>query len=187
MNDSVFTNTISKGLSSEDFFAFASGEDSDRYLGFRLGDGSMPTLDDQSLLIQIDAAKTYKDNLPSPQEPGSNTGIGTAGTNGGSDPIKDPIKDPIGDPGTASGTDPVHDIKTTFYATKDLDPVRATMDFSTIVDEVVQQFTSTLGVEVNISIEIQAHAKTGFDEAIQRTIKENCNVLKFDNAEFDND
>jgi len=60
------------------------------------------------------------------------------------------------------------------------------MDFATIVDEVVEQFTSKLGVEVKISIEIQATSiREGFDEAMQRSIKENCNVLKFGNAEFE--
>jgi hypothetical protein len=53
------------------------------------------------------------------------------------------------------------------------------------VDEVVQQFTSKLGVDVNISVEIQAKAKDGFDENVQRTVKENCNTLKFTNADFE--
>lgn len=59
------------------------------------------------------------------------------------------------------------------------------MDFATIVDEVVQQFTSRLGVDVSISVEIQANSREGFDETLQRTIKENCNVLRFNNAEFE--
>jgi len=60
------------------------------------------------------------------------------------------------------------------------------MNFAVLVDEVVEQFTSKLGVDVKISIEIQAiSSREGFDEAMQRTIKENCNVLKFSNAEFE--
>jgi len=59
------------------------------------------------------------------------------------------------------------------------------MDFATIVDEVVQQFTADAGVEVTISVEIQAKSKSGFSETVQRTVKENCNVLKFGNAEFE--
>ena len=66
-----------------------------------------------------------------------------------------------------------------------LDPVRAKLDFATIVDEVVQQFTSRLGIDVSISVEIRARSGEGFDEALQRTIKENCNVLKFGSAEFE--
>ena len=59
------------------------------------------------------------------------------------------------------------------------------MEFSNIVDEVIQQFSSELGVDVNVSVEIEANSGKGFDENKQRTIKENCNVLKFDNAEFE--
>ena len=75
--------------------------------------------------------------------------------------------------------------KKQFYGTISLDPVKAKMEFATIVDEVVQQFTSRLGVNISISVEIQAKSHVGFDEALQRTIKENCNVLQFSNAEFE--
>jgi len=51
----------------------------------------------------------------------------------------------------------------------------------------VQPFTAQLGVEVTISVEIQANKKDGFDESLQRTIKENCNVLRFNSAEFEED
>jgi len=62
------------------------------------------------------------------------------------------------------------------------------LDFATIVNEVMQQFTSRPGVDVKISVEIQATSnKDGFDEAMQRSIKENCNVLKFSNSEFEDD
>lgn len=59
------------------------------------------------------------------------------------------------------------------------------MDFATIMDEVVQQFTAKLGVDVKISVEIEARNKDGFDESLQRTVKENCNVLRFGSAEFE--
>ena len=59
------------------------------------------------------------------------------------------------------------------------------MDFALLVDEVVQQFTAKLGVDVKISVEIQATSKAGFDDGLQRAVKENCNVLKFSSAEFE--
>ena len=55
------------------------------------------------------------------------------------------------------------------------------------MDEVFQQFTSKLGVEVTISVEIQAKNSEGFDEALQRSVKENCNVQSFQAAESDSD
>ncbi|MDR4520081.1 MAG: hypothetical protein R3E36_05705 [Nitrosomonas sp.] len=53
------------------------------------------------------------------------------------------------------------------------------------MDEVVQQFSEKYGVDVTISVEIEARSRDGFDEGLQRTIKENCNTLKFSNAEFE--
>jgi len=60
------------------------------------------------------------------------------------------------------------------------------MQFKEIVDKVVQYFTSKLSVDIKISVEVEVEAKSrdGFDEAMQRTIKENCNILRFSNAEF---
>lgn len=40
-------------------------------------------------------------------------------------------------------------------------------------------------VQVSISVEILAESPIGFDEGVQRAVKENCNVLKFKNAEFE--
>lgn len=38
---------------------------------------------------------------------------------------------------------------------------------------------------MKISIEVQAESPNGFDEKIQRVVKENSNVLRFKNAEFE--
>ncbi len=75
--------------------------------------------------------------------------------------------------------------KRQFYASIELDPIQAKKQFADLVDEVVLQFTSRAGVKVKIAIEIQAESETGFDEGLQRAVKENCNVLRFKNAEFE--
>jgi len=54
------------------------------------------------------------------------------------------------------------------HQTISLDPIKAKMDFATIVDEVVEQFTSKLGVEVKISIEIHQP---------ERALMKLCNAL----------
>lgn len=41
------------------------------------------------------------------------------------------------------------------------------MDFATLIDEVVQQFADKLGIDVTISVEIQAKTPKGFDEGLQ--------------------
>ncbi len=180
VRDDVYKNAINLGLHSEDFFGFASGKSDSKYLGFIFGDSASIILDESSLLISRDAAKAYKDSQrpivqiptgdPSLDKPGKISVVDTPPT------------------ATPGGKDqpPVTSTKKSFYGTVNLDPVRAKFDFATIVDEVVQQFTSNVDVNVEISIEIRASAKhAGFNESVQRSIKENCNVLKFENAEFE--
>ena len=59
------------------------------------------------------------------------------------------------------------------------------MTFATLIDEVVQNFTAQYGVEVELSVEIRARSGKGFDASLQRTIKENCGLLNFNNVEFE--
>ena len=194
INDQVYRNAIGQGLDSEDFFGFASGKDGDAYLGFRFGNGGLPTLDDSCVLIDRDAAAAYRESIKQGSEEDTGTGAagGAAGGAGGAGESGDsrgiggsstdstkPKLDEIIKPGLKTA------IKKQFYGNIDLDPVKAKMDFATIVDEVVQQFTAKLGVDVSISVEIQAKSKDGFDESLQRTIKENCNVLRFSSSEFE--
>jgi hypothetical protein len=76
-------------------------------------------------------------------------------------------------------------VKKQFYASVELDPILAKKQFADLVDEVILQFTSRPGIKVKIAIEIQAESATGFDDNVQRAVRENCKVLKFKNAEFE--
>ncbi len=185
INDQVYRNAIGQGLDSEDFFGFASGKDGDAYLGFRFGNGGIPTLDHACVLIDKDEAAEYREKtkpVPQPAPATEPTGGNPVPPSvPGASPATPPQPIPEGAPTPAIQTA----IKKQFYGNIELDPVKAKMDFATIVDEVVEQFTAKLGVEVSISVEIQAKSKDGFDEALQRTIKENCNVLRFSSSEFE--
>jgi hypothetical protein len=175
IRDDVFKNAINLGLHSQDFFGFASGKSDDKYLGFIFGENASIILADQSLLIARDAAVAYKESLKPIITPPV--------LDGDDDNIPPVILPPI-EPKPPVTTP----AKKHFYGTISLDPIKAKMDFATIVDEVVEQFTSKLGVDVKISVEIQATSnREGFDEAMQRAVKENCKVLKFGNSEFEGD
>jgi hypothetical protein len=87
-----------------------------------------------------------------------------------------------GEPAAPSGAKPS---RKQFYGTLELDPFMAKKQFADIVEEVIMQFTAKPGVNVRIAIDIQAESGTGFDDSLQRVVKENCNVLKFKNAEFE--
>ena len=176
LNDQVYKTVIDRGLASKDFFGFASGKEQDKYLGFTLGTNALITLNDASLLIERKTAIDYLEKTtqgpqvppPGPESPG------TPGPGVPPEPVP-------GEPVPPNQSSP----KKQFYGTVDVDPVRATMDFSDIVNEVVQHFTSKIGVEVTIKVEVEAKASGVFDDDLQRTIKENCSVLKFSNAEFE--
>ncbi|MDZ7852316.1 MAG: DUF499 domain-containing protein [Halomonas sp.] len=194
VNDQVFKNAMNQGVASEDFFGYASGKEGDRYLGFTFGHGSIAGIDSEALLIERSAAEAYRDRMAEEaaqherdragqgsDQPGSDGSGGTVLPGSSSAPM-----------GTGAGGDvteapPITTgvVKNHFYGTVDLDPVKAKMSFMDIIDEVVEQFTTRTGVEVKISVEIEATSQDGFDEALQRTIKENCNVLKFRSSEFE--
>lgn len=189
-DDTVFVRALSMGLEGRDFFAIAQGKDGERYLGFVFGKPSSVFLDASHLLIEPASANAYADALRAKEDAERALRKQVA------DVIPDTSEShgvDVGDaePQEARGglSDPVTEIKkalaTQFYASADLNPVKAKMDFAMLVDEVVQQFTAKLGVDVKISIEIRASSKAGFDDGLQRAIKENCNVLKFKSAEFE--
>ncbi len=185
VDDAVFRNAITNGIEGEDFFGFAAGKEDERYLGFVFGDRGIGQLDQESLLIERETARAYKDKLQaeaaaahpspagepaSPEEPGAPRPASTGG------PDDAPLP-------SGGGVTPA--VRTQFYGTIHLDPIRAKMDFANIMDEVVEQFTARTGVEVKISVDIEAVAPKGFDESLQRTVRENCNVLRFKSADFE--
>lgn len=197
-NDQVFRNTIIEGVKTQDFFGFASGKEGDRYLGFSFGSSTLASLDEHSLLIERETAAAYAAKLEQAKQSANggqtspSAGASQAGGQGVAD-TDDAGSSPVAPGGGLGGgfsprTESVMPAtKNRFYGTLKLDAVKAKMDFATIMDEVVQQFTARLGVDVTITVEIEAHKADGFDESLQRSIKENCNVLRFSAAEFDQD
>ena len=187
-NNRVLKNAISRGLETEDFFGFADGKEGGKYLGFVFGRKTMVTLNESSLLINREAAVVYRERIRQVTQMPTGTGgaydaggdvMTAAGVTGGA---VVPIPTP-GQARVATALPPAS--KKLFYSSVSLDPVKAKVDFVTIVDEVVQQFTTKSGVDVTISVDITAETKVGFDEGLRRSVKENCQMLKFDNAEFE--
>jgi len=189
-DDTVFQRAMAAGAESREFFGMAYGKDDGRYLGFSYGERRSLIMDSSLLLIEPVAAATYKEALRAAEEasrtqnadPSGRATTTTATTGGGGTPrVEDSAKG-----GYQSGTGvAVHVLKKQFYASINLDPFLAKKQFADLVDEVIQPFTMRTGVKVKIAIEIQAELATGFDDGLQRVVKENCKVLKFKNAEFE--
>lgn len=182
-DDTTFQQTMGAGTESCDFFGFAQGKEDGRYLGFTFGKRTSLFLDASLLLIEPITATAYAEaqrpreetERPKPTEPAPST------TGNGAPPKK------VEDSPTPTDTGGVsaQPVKKQFYGSIELDAIQAKKQFADLVDEVVLQFTSRPGVKVKIAIEIQADSTVGFDDGLQRAIKENCNVLRFKNAEFE--
>ena len=181
--------TMATGAESRDFFGFAYGKEEARYVGFSYGKRTSLIMDASLLLIEPFAAAAYVEALRAAEEAsrakavdtGGGTSTTTTPTGGDTFGIEDSAKGGYKS-GTGAGG---HAAKKQFYGSIELDPILAKKQFADLVDEVVQQFTMRTGTKVKIAIEIQAQSPTGFDDGLQRAVKENCNVLKFKNAEFE--
>ncbi len=169
INSDVFKKAMFQGVESKDFFGYATGKDKECYPGFVFGHPGLTSLEESALLIDLETARRVSCN---PDDREKNPPRVTP------EPLSEPIHvPPIRLPSPSD--------KSRFHGTVNLDPVKAKINFATIVDEVIEQFTSRLGVDIIISVEIQASSKAGFDDKVQRTVKENCNVLRFVSAEFE--
>ena len=169
---------------SRDFFGIAQGKEEGVYKGFIFGHLTTPILDGSLLLIEPSTAAAFAEAQRLAEEENRSKTIEKPIINNGDTPggVNDPGKLPPYVPG---GEKAVETPKRNFYANIELDPIQSKKQFADLVDDVVMLFTARQGVKVKISIEIQAKSETGFDNDLQRAVKENCNVLKFKNAEFE--
>ena len=189
-DDTVFQNTMAAGAESREFFGFAQGKEDGRYVGFSYGKRTSLIMDSSLLLIEPLTAAAYMEALRASEEAsraktaeaGTGASTATAPAGGGeTSHVEDSAKGGYQAGGATAG----QIVKKQFYGSIDLDPILAKKQFADLVDEVVQQFTLRPDVKVKIAIEIQAESPSGFDDGLQRVVKENCNVLKFKNAEFE--
>ena len=176
---SIYKNTISAGVGSRDFFAFAYGKENEKYKGFNYGKPGSVITDDSLLLIDPVYAKEIEqqyevEKLIINKDPEKHDTP--------CDTDKDENKD--GDDETKK---PEIFNKKRFYGTIQLDPVQAKYQFSQIVDEVIQHFTTLPEVKVTISVDIQAQTNKGFSESVQRIVGENAKTLKFKDHGFEDE
>lgn len=193
LNADVFQQAVTAGCARRDGFAFADAREGDRWPGFTFGENTLGTVREDAWLISHDAAVYYQGQLEEEERQrqaaaaaaAGSTTTATTGSTGAT--VTGTSTRPAGTgTGATTVSPPVPAaLPNRFFGTVELDPDQASLDFSTIVNEVIQNFTAQTGVEVKITVEIEAQFKEGFQAALQRAIKENCGVLKFRNANFE--
>ena len=184
-DDTVFQHTLAAGAESRDFFGFAQGKEEGRYVGLTFGKRTSLFLDSSLLLIEPVTAAGYAEAQRAAEEAARQNPMGTAPSTTGAGEAPPRVEDSAKQTYLTGGGAASQSVKKQFYGSIELDAIQAKKQFADLVDEVVLQFTSRPGVKVKIAIEIQAEAATGFDDSLQRAVKENCNVLRFRNAEFE--
>ena len=54
-----------------------------------------------------------------------------------------------------------------------------------IAEGIVQRLAQADGTQVSVTIEVEATAEAGFDEAVQSDVTENAATLKFNSSDFE--
>jgi predicted AAA+ superfamily ATPase len=75
--------------------------------------------------------------------------------------------------------------KTRFYGVKTLNTEKIAMDFKNIAEEVIAPLRAGESTNLTVRIEIEATETFGFEEGTVRTVSENAQTLKFDQAGFE--
>lgn len=187
LNADVFVQTVTAGSATRDGFAYVAGNDGDRWQGFAFGQSAFVTLDADSLLVNQATAMDHHRKLEDEQR--AQAAVQQAS---GSADSEAPAVAVGGQESQATRQEPASAHVATaqalpqrFFGVVEVDATTATMDFSTIVNEVIQHFAAQTGTDVTITVEVEAQSSQGFDAAFQRTINENCAVLKFRKPSFD--
>ncbi len=185
---SVLLNAARDGASSltweTEGFAYADGVDTDakRFRGLQSGALVSPSLD--GVLVKPDAARRQLEAEAALQreaqekearEKGLEPAIGTSTNTGRELP---PVVAP-------SFPAPVRPRR--FYGEVEVGALRAASEVDRLVKEVIQHLSSLDGASVKLSLQIEAEAPQGVPDNIQRTVSENCRVLKFKQQEFESE
>ncbi len=183
----VLTAAIADGVAKlvwdEETFAYADAYDDGRWLGLTAAQQIVPR--GSGLIVkgaaakqQIDADQTLRASVSvlAGDEIGSNATVasesaeGAAGSQARSTDASTATKDAR--------------FPTAFYGKFSLDSVRAIRQLEDILTNVVQHLSGADGGNVEITVEINATSK-GFDDRVQRTVKENSVQLGSRGNEFE--
>ncbi|EKP95443.1 Swt1 family HEPN domain-containing protein [Thermaerobacter subterraneus] len=195
---SVLVGAIENGVGMltwlQDGFAYAESYDeaAGRYRGLRAGEGvSLDALAPVGLLVRPAVAeRQLKAELVGPAGAGDVAGGGPAGqpaTAGAAGvTVAGVVVAPGGGqgPGAVPGTPP-QPVFRRFYGRATLNPMRVGGDAGKIAEEVIAHLAAPPGAEVRITLEIEASLPAGFSEPVIRTVRENCNTLKFEEHHFE--
>lgn len=169
-------------LWEQEGFALADGYDEEvgRYHGLVLpsDDLSNVNVTDATLIVKPEPAKVQR--AAELAEAGEAGGApADAGVDAGGE-----ADTPVG-PGTGDASKPKPAGNIRYFGSKQLEPDRHASDFKKLADEILAPLAAADGVELKVTVEIEATTADGFDEAKVRTVSENASTLKFEESGFE--
>ena len=178
-SEEVLMETIKSGLTSKEYFAFASRFDGTRYLDLKYNT-SVWMIERSGYLVKKSVAeKQIADETPPQTGDGTggvpevpkNIGQGTVWIDGPPEIPKIPVADAPKD--------------THFFMTAELDTTRINRDVQKLLEEVVVHLTSENKSVVKVSLDVNAELPNGLSQQKVRTITENCKTLGVKTFGFD--
>ena len=193
-NESVLETAIQAGLNSEEYFAFASGFDGERYIDLKYNQ-YVGIVERSGYLVKVAAAKKQ---IAGDEEKRRVDGAARAAADGMA-ASENVISDYIYTPNPSAdnrddnaGSAMVRDVLPPaapkikrFFMSADLDTTRINRDVQKYVEEIIQHLTSVDGANVNVSFEVHAEVSDGFSQQTVRTISENCRTLRVRDSGFE--
>ena len=190
-------STIAAGLSSRDFFGIAYGVEEGRYQGFHFGENTTPIFDESLLLIDPNASSIFAARLAEEaaerEAKAKGEAVGAASVEGEPTPSGGATSKAEGASVSSSTTSAAESgpggpsasaKRRMFFGSVELNPNQAKLQFSDVAEEVLMLLNKP-GVKLRIAVEIEAELPSGFDESVQRAVRENCDQLKFKNRSFE--
>lgn len=156
-------------LDAEFGFALSHSPSTDVYEGLTLGSNPPDPLPSSALLVAAIEARRRLEAMASEAHSSSTSSAGTPEAN---EPPELSQRQPLPVPSSP--------IPKRFYGTVNLDVVRPIKSLEKVIDAVVSELQRTPGVNVRISIEIEATAPGGFGAEEVSVIRDNASSLNFD-------
>ena len=175
-------DAISDGASSTvwdpETFAYAERFEDGKYFGMSPGNVPMIHDDGNSVIVKPDVAREHLAKQTPSADPDTGEQLPPDGG------ITEGEVPPVDQPGPGTEPKPATSPKR-FHGSIELPAASAALKFSDLMNEVVQHFSSDPDNEVKIRVEVEASSNQGFDENVQRTVRENSNTLGFNSSEFE--
>lgn len=173
----VMQATIAEGAKGREFFGLATAKEEDRYVSFSFGHSAAIYMD-ALLLIEPKAAAAYEAlTQPAPAQANGNVGSVADTTSTGNSEAAATA--------SASTGGAAPPMPKRYFATVELDPVRAAVEFSKIQNELIGLFTANPAARVTIKVDIEASDSQGFTETTVRAAKENGKTLGVKSSGFE--